>query len=79
VRTPVSFGVIGSGDWGRRVARTVEHLPGTQLRWECDAISTTRLHERRGIATARFGSDIARLLGDDTLDAVVVAPAASSH
>lgn len=79
MRTPVSFGVIGSGDWGRRVARTVEHLPGTQLRWECDGIGTTRLHERRGIATARFGADIAHLLDDDTLDAVVVATAAPSH
>ena len=34
---PVRVGVVGLGYWGPNLARNFDRLPGTELRWICDA------------------------------------------
>jgi predicted dehydrogenase len=73
VRTRLSFGVVGLGDWGRRVARTLADLPRAELAWLCDRDPNVLPRWRELHPGARTTVDPDDLLGDDGLDAVVVA------
>jgi predicted dehydrogenase len=75
----VSLGVIGLGSRGEALARALHDLPGADLRWLCDLDPRIRLAARRRFAPVEFTSEVDDLLGDATLDAVVIATPASSH
>jgi predicted dehydrogenase len=73
VRTGLSVGVVGLGEWGRLVARTLAALPRAELRWLCDRDPKVPLSSRDRHPTARTTVDLDDLLNDERLDAVVVA------
>jgi predicted dehydrogenase len=79
MRTPVSVGIVGLGQWGPVVARTFEQLSGTELRWICDRGAEAHLRHRSRFADARWTADFDRLLADDTVDAIVIATPPSAH
>ncbi len=74
-----SVGVAGLGYWGPNLARNLAALPGCELRWLCDADSDARERVRARFAGARLAADLDELLGDDSLDAVVLATPVPTH
>ena len=78
-RTPVRAGVVGYGYWGPNLVRNVDRLPGAELVVCCD-MSEKNLGKFSGlypgVATA---TNLAVMLADHDLDAVVVATSAPSH
>ena len=75
----VRVGLIGLGYWGTNIARNLDSLPGCELAWCCDTDPQRR--ERARLAFPRAGStgDLAELLGDEAVDAVVVATPVPTH
>jgi predicted dehydrogenase len=76
---PVTIGVAGLGYWGPNLARNFALLPGAQLRWCCDG--RTEVRERLAVSypETRFTGELDDLLGDDDLDAVVLATPVPTH
>lgn len=74
-----SVGVAGLGYWGPNLARNLAALPGCDLRWLCDADADARERVRARFAGARLAADLDELLGDDSLDAVVLATPVPTH
>ncbi len=74
-----SVGVAGLGYWGPNLARNLAALPGCELRWLCDADSDARERVRARFPGARLAADLDELLGDDSLDAVVLATPVPTH
>ena len=77
--TEVTVAVVGLGYWGPNLARNLDILPGTQLSWICD-----ESQERLEASSARFpdahaAGSIEELLGDDHLQAVVIATPVPTH
>jgi predicted dehydrogenase len=74
-----TVGVVGLGYWGPNLARNFAALPDVEVRWLCDA-RPERL-EAVGAAhpNARRTSELAELLADPELDAVVLATPVPTH
>jgi len=72
-------GVVGLGYWGPNLARNLEALDGVQLAWCCDERAEVRERLASVHRRARFTGDLDDLLGDDSLDAIVVATPVSTH
>jgi predicted dehydrogenase len=79
VRTPVSIGIVGLGAWGPELARTFSELPQAELRWLCDPSPQAQLRVKARHTAARSTSDVADLLADESLDAIVLATPAATH
>jgi predicted dehydrogenase len=75
----VRIGVVGLGYWGPNIARNVEALPDAELAWCCDDRPEVRERLAAVHRRARFTGDVDELLGDDELDAVVVATPVPTH
>jgi predicted dehydrogenase len=75
----VRVGVVGLGYWGPNLARNFTALDGCELRWCCDLSEEARERLRPGFPSARFTADLADLLADPELDAVVVATGVPTH
>jgi predicted dehydrogenase len=73
------IGVVGLGYWGPNLARNFDALPSCELAWLCDARPEDL--ERVGLQHpgARRTSDMADLLADDAVDAVVLATPVPMH
>ncbi|MGI8585432.1 MAG: Gfo/Idh/MocA family protein [Thermoleophilaceae bacterium] len=76
---PVRVGVVGLGYWGPNLARNFDRLPGSELRWICDASGDARARWEPEFAGARATGDLDELLSDPELDAVVVATHVPTH
>lgn len=75
----VRLGLVGLGYWGPHYARLASELPGADLAWCCDRRpDALRLVERRYPRT-RSTTDLAPVLADDTVDAVIVATPSVTH
>ncbi|MBA2581361.1 MAG: Gfo/Idh/MocA family oxidoreductase, partial [Thermoleophilaceae bacterium] len=72
-------GVVGLGYWGPNLARNFDALPGTELRWLCDASEPARARWAPQFPGARVTDDLDELLSDGALDAVVVATQVPTH
>jgi predicted dehydrogenase len=79
VRTPVTIGIVGLGDWGPRLVRIFDELPTAELRWLCDESPAALLRLQPRFPAARATVDVEDLLADEELDAVVVATPAATH
>jgi len=79
VTPPVRVGVVGLGYWGPNLARNFDALPGTELRWLCDASEPARARWAPQFPGARVTDDLDELLSDGALDAVVVATQVPTH
>jgi predicted dehydrogenase len=73
VRTSLSVGVVGLGEWGRAVARIVSELPRADVRWLCDHDPKVPLSSPDRFPEAQRTLDLDDLLDDEALDAVLVA------
>jgi predicted dehydrogenase len=79
VTGPVQVGVVGLGYWGPNLARNFDRLPGAALRWICDGSEEARERWAPQFTGTRVSADLAELLADPELDAVVVATDVPSH
>ena len=75
----IQVGVVGLGYWGPNLARNFAVLEGCELRWCCDADQGKRQALERSFPGTRFTADLADLLADPGLDAVVLATDVPSH
>jgi predicted dehydrogenase len=75
----VRVGVVGLGYWGPNLARNFAAIPGCELAWLCDADEHARAKLERAFPTARTTATLADLLGDEQLDAVVLATPVPTH
>jgi predicted dehydrogenase len=74
-----TVGVVGLGYWGPNLARNFDRLPDTQLTWLCDFSEEALERWGRTFPSARTTTRLDDLLGDESLDAVVVATPVPSH
>ena len=79
VTDTVRVGVAGLGYWGPNLARNLGALPGCELTWLCDADPATLERVAARHPGARATGDLADLLADDALDAVVLATPVPTH
>lgn len=76
---PVRVGIVGLGYWGPNLARNLGALADAELTWICDS-DEGRLNEQAIVhRQARATTDFAELLGDESLDAVVIAANVRHH
>ncbi len=76
---PVRVGVVGLGYWGPNLARNFAAIGGCELAWLCDASPDARAALERSFPGARSTGDMDDLLGDEALDAVVLATPVPTH
>jgi predicted dehydrogenase len=76
---PVRVGVVGLGYWGPNLARNLDAIPGCELAWLCDPSAQAREKLVRSFPNARTTGDLAELLDDPQLDAVVLATPVPTH
>jgi len=78
-QSPVRTGVVGLGYWGPNLARNIDALASAELTWCCD--DRPQACERLAAAhpRTRFTVNLDDLLGDDELDAVVLATPVPTH
>jgi predicted dehydrogenase len=72
-----TVGVVGLNYWGPNLARNFDKL--AQLTWLCDLDDAHLASMSSRFPNARTTTDIDDLLGDDTLDAVVIATPVPTH
>lgn len=77
--TPVNIGVVGMNYWGPNLARNFDRLADARLTWICDLDEAVLDRHRPAHKTTRFTTDLDDLLGDESLDAVVVATPVPTH
>ena len=76
---PVRVGVVGFGYWGPNLVRNLDRLGDAELVAACD-LSEANLAKMKGLYPGiETTTDLASLLADHDLDAVVVATSAPSH
>jgi predicted dehydrogenase len=75
----VRVGVVGLGYWGPNLARNFDRLDGAELAYCCDLDEANLAKARSLYPDAVVTDDYARLLADDSLDAVVVATSVPTH
>ena len=72
-------GVVGLGYWGPNLARNFHALPDCELAWCCDADPGRRGRIAEQFRATRVTDDIADLLTDPQLDAIVLATPVPTH
>ena len=74
-----TVGVVGLGYWGPNLARNFDRLPDAELTWLCDSSEEALERWGRTFPSARTTTRLKDLLGDESLDAVVVATPVPNH
>ena len=77
--TTIKVGVAGLGYWGPNLARNFAAIGDCDVTWLCDADPEALERVGRGIPAAKRTGDLADLLGDPDLDAVVLATPVPTH
>jgi predicted dehydrogenase len=75
----VRIGLAGLGYWGPNLARNFDSLPGAELVAICDADEERLVQAGARFPDARTTTDFDDLLGDESLDAVVIATPVPTH
>lgn len=75
----ISVGVIGCGHWGPNHIRNFASLPGVKVAWAADPSEARRRHMQSLYERVRTTPDAADVLGDDAVDAVVIATPTGTH
>jgi predicted dehydrogenase len=76
---PQRVGVVGLGYWGPNLARNLAAIPGCELRWLCDPSAEARARAAPAFAGVRTSAELAELLEDPALDAVMLATPVPTH
>jgi predicted dehydrogenase len=71
------IGVAGLGYWGPNLVRNFDEL--AELAWVCDLDGDLRTRYAARYPQARAAADVAEMLADDALDAVVIATPVPTH
>jgi predicted dehydrogenase len=79
MRAPVRVGVVGLGYWGPNLARNFAAIDGCELAWLCDGSAQVREKLAGSFPDVRASGELDDLLGDPTLDAVVLATPVPTH
>jgi predicted dehydrogenase len=79
VSEAVRVGVVGLGYWGPNLARNFDQMPGAELAWVCDGDADALERAGRQFPGVGRTGDVAELLADASLDAVVVATPVPTH
>jgi predicted dehydrogenase len=74
-----AIGVIGCGSWGSNWVRTLAAMPDVELRWCCDLSDHLLARIRQQFPQTRTTNRIDEVIGDPTLDGVVLATTAPTH
>jgi predicted dehydrogenase len=75
----VRFAVVGLGYWGPNLLRVLSDMPEAEVAWICDVDSYRLERFARRYPAARATGDIADVLADDTVDAVILATPVFTH
>jgi predicted dehydrogenase len=75
----VRVGVVGLGYWGPNLARNFDRLADAELAYCCDLDEGSLAKARSLYPNAVVTDDYGALLGDDSLDAIVVATSVPTH
>ncbi|MDP6460677.1 MAG: Gfo/Idh/MocA family oxidoreductase, partial [Gemmatimonadota bacterium] len=75
----VRVGVVGAGYWGPNLIRNVAGVPGAELAVICDADRERLDGVGKSYPGVELVEDFARVVADDSIDAVVLATPASTH
>jgi predicted dehydrogenase len=76
---PVGIAVVGLGYWGPNLLRVLGEHDNVKVRWICD-LDTERLARfRRRAPGARVTTDLARVLADPAVEAVMIATPVNTH
>jgi predicted dehydrogenase len=76
--SPVTFGVIGFGYWGPKLARNLSEMANTELEWVVDLDAERRERAQEQYPSAQTTSDLDEMLRSD-VEAVVVATPIRTH
>jgi predicted dehydrogenase len=71
--------VVGAGNWGRNLLRNFASLEDVELRYVCDSSETIRASMAKQYPQAIVTDSFQHILGDQSVDAVVLAVDAPSH
>ena len=74
-----SVGIVGLGYWGPNLARNFAAIPESEVTWLCDSSEQARDKHGPAFPGARTTARFEDLLGDQTLDAIVLATDVPSH
>jgi predicted dehydrogenase len=75
----VSIALVGLGYWGPNLARNFAAIEGCDLAWCCDASEEARARLSGQYPSTRFTDDLAEVLADPDVDAVVLATPVPTH
>jgi predicted dehydrogenase len=75
----IRVGVVGLGYWGPNLARNFDRLTGVELAWLCDESQEALERFGRTFPSARTTASLEDLIGDESLDAVVLATPVATH
>ena len=75
----VGVALIGAGNWGKNLVRNFASLDGVELKYVCDLNEKVRQTMSSLYPQAEVTDDMNKALGDDAVDAVVVAVDAPLH
>jgi predicted dehydrogenase len=75
----IRLAVVGLGYWGPNLARNFDRLPDAELAWISDSSDEALARWAPAFPDARATPDLADVLADASLDAVVVATPVSTH
>jgi predicted dehydrogenase len=75
----INIALVGYGYWGPNLARNIDACPLTTLHTVCDLNPSAEARVKNFHPNARFVTDFAAMLADDSIDAVVLATPVSSH
>ncbi len=76
---PVNIGQIGLVAWGRNLIRTFYNLPGVSIKIGCDSDSGRLSTISSSFPGIDWTKDSAEVIGDPSLDAIVIATPPASH
>jgi predicted dehydrogenase len=75
----LSIALVGLGYWGPNLARNFAAIEGCDLTWCCDASEEARARLAGQYPSTRFTDDLAEVLADPDVDAVVLATPVPTH
>jgi predicted dehydrogenase len=75
----IEVAVVGAGGWGKNLVRNYAQVPGANLRYICDSDERTRRALQPLYPHAQIVGDLAIVLQDPAVQAVVVATPGSTH
>jgi predicted dehydrogenase len=75
----IRIAVVGLGYWGPNLARNFAALPGTELRWLCDADTTALERASDALRGPRTTTSLDEVLADPEVDAVAIATPVPTH